>query len=55
MQISFVEYVAECLSHCQDGLIMESEMAAKIASAAKGETVFVDPPTNDTEELGLNS
>jgi hypothetical protein len=55
MQISFTDYVADCLQHCRDGLIMESELATKIATAAKGEIAFVDQPTNDTDEIGITN
>ena len=52
--ITFTEHVAECLRHCQDGLIMESEMARKIAVGASGELNWVAKPTSDYEALGLD-
>jgi hypothetical protein len=52
--ITFTQYVAECLQHVQDGLIMESEMAAKIAAAANGEMSFCAKPTSDHKALGLD-
>lgn len=52
-KITFAEYVAECLQLVRDGMIMESEMAVKIAAAANGEISSVAKPTSDYEALGL--
>jgi hypothetical protein len=52
--ISFSEYVMEVWTQCHDGLITETEMADKIATANKGQIAFVNLPTNDIEEIGIS-
>jgi hypothetical protein len=46
-RITFIQFVAEVMQQCQDGLITELEVAQKIAQAADGKYSSVAAPASE--------